>query len=682
MSRPLPSLFAFPSTACCRRLAAAALLLVTLEAHAQSIDYGSLEQLFGEPVTTSATGAPQRASDAPANMVIITQENIRRSGADNIPDVLQYVAGIDVRRYSFSQTDVSVRGYDQQYSPRLLVLVNGRQVYVDDYGYTAWQTLPVQLDEIRQFEVVKGPSSALFGFNAVGGVINIVTYDPLYDRVDEVTVSSGTGGYRAASAVGTLQAGRRAGVRFSAGASQTDEFSTASLPAILGPYETATHQLSASADGRVEVTDRVELTAEATVSQAKGLDAVPVPSFITADYHTNSGKIGMIADTSAGLIDVRAYRDHFAYAVAEPFGQQFLVDDDLGVLQASDLLQPGPAHTLRLGLEYRGAFVSGLGPHDVGDRIYGANGMWSWKLTPKLALTTSVRVDRLQMSFRDSILPLSQLRGENDKGALSAFSFNSGLVYTPTAADTVRVLVARGAQAPSLADLGLQTQYLTPYGVSVTYSGNPDLRPATVMNYEVDYDRSLAALESVVRTAIYYEVIHDVLADALSTPLSASPAGLFSHSQNVGDSSAAGGEIELQGRDVSGLRWKASYARISISQHLRLDSSDSSSPLLDYDDGTPENVVAAAIGYGAGRVEGTLEGRWQSRFLDYRPNDLDAVIPFPVNAYLTVSARLAYHFGMNVTASVTGEQLGHARLFEAAGAPVERRVYITLSTRF
>jgi outer membrane receptor for ferrienterochelin and colicins len=149
--------------------------------HAQSIDYGSLEQLFGESVTTSATGSPQRATEVPANMEIITADEIRRSGADNIPDILQFIAGVDVRRYGFAQAEVSVRGYNQQFSPRLLVLINGRQVYLDDYGHTAWQSLPVQLDEIRQIEVVKGPNSALFGFNAVGGVINIITYDPLLD---------------------------------------------------------------------------------------------------------------------------------------------------------------------------------------------------------------------------------------------------------------------------------------------------------------------------------------------------------------------------------------------------------------------------------------------------------------------------------------------------------------------
>jgi outer membrane receptor for ferrienterochelin and colicins len=141
---------------------------------AQSMDYGPLEALFGEPVTISATGLPQRAGDVPADMEIITQDDIRRSGADNIPDVLRFVAGLDVRSYGVLSQEVAIRGYSQVPNPRLLVTVNGRQVYIDDYGYAAWSALPVQLEEIRQIEIVKGPNSALFGFNAVSGVINIL----------------------------------------------------------------------------------------------------------------------------------------------------------------------------------------------------------------------------------------------------------------------------------------------------------------------------------------------------------------------------------------------------------------------------------------------------------------------------------------------------------------------------
>ena len=74
----------------------------TLPAAAQNLDYSTLEQVFHEPVTISATGKPQRASDAPANMVIITQDDIRRSGAMTIPDVLQFIPGVDVRHYGLA----------------------------------------------------------------------------------------------------------------------------------------------------------------------------------------------------------------------------------------------------------------------------------------------------------------------------------------------------------------------------------------------------------------------------------------------------------------------------------------------------------------------------------------------------------------------------------------------------
>ena len=150
-------------------VAVAALPFVAGAAGAQSIDYGSLESLFGEAVTTSATGSPQRSTEVPVDMTIISADDIKRSGAHDLPTLLGRVPGIDVLNWSTYGADVGVRGYNQPMSPRLLVLVNGRQVYLDHYGYTAWSTIPVQLSEIRQIEVVKGPNAALFGFKSNTG---------------------------------------------------------------------------------------------------------------------------------------------------------------------------------------------------------------------------------------------------------------------------------------------------------------------------------------------------------------------------------------------------------------------------------------------------------------------------------------------------------------------------------
>lgn len=112
----------------------ATLYASTSPLYAQPMDYGALESLFGEAVTTSVTGSPQRAGDVPASMIIITAEDIRRSGARDIPGVLRHVPGVDVLQWTNDQADVAVRGHNQAQSPRLLVLVDGRQVYADHYG--------------------------------------------------------------------------------------------------------------------------------------------------------------------------------------------------------------------------------------------------------------------------------------------------------------------------------------------------------------------------------------------------------------------------------------------------------------------------------------------------------------------------------------------------------------------
>ena len=132
-------------------LCAAAPFMFAAPATAQSIDYGALQQLFNEPVTTSATGAPQRSTEVPVDMTIISSDDIKRSGAFDLPTIVSRVAGVDILNFAATSSDVGIRGYDQARSPRLLVLINGRQVYMDHFGYTDWNALPIELSEIRQF---------------------------------------------------------------------------------------------------------------------------------------------------------------------------------------------------------------------------------------------------------------------------------------------------------------------------------------------------------------------------------------------------------------------------------------------------------------------------------------------------------------------------------------------------
>jgi len=663
----------------------------SLQVRAQSIDYGALQQLFGEPLTTSATGSPLRQNDVPANMEIITQDDIRRSGADNIPDILQFVAGIDVRRYGAAQSEVAVRGYDQPWSPRLLVLINGRQVYIDEYGYTAWQTLPVQLNEIRQIEVVKGPNSALFGLNAAAGVINIITFDPLTDSTNAATASVGTNGYRSGSAVGTVRLDDRGGVRLSASGSRSDEFSTAGLiPSTVFYFHTPAqfydtpYHYDLSADGRFKATPEVEFIAEATATKSRDMEVVTIPVFVpSSTFRTNSAKLGVVADTSFGLLDARAYRNE-SRGETEIGGPVVLrAQNVVYVAQASDLFKAGTRNTVRLGIEYRNdSAVGNIRSGTIGYKDYAANGMWHWQISPNMTLTNAIRYDYTFLYFSGFVPPDSRYTvADYSRNSFISIDFNSGLVYEATDADTIRLTLARGAELPSLLDVGLQT-VINLGAHSLSFIGNPDMNPARITNYEVDYDRTISALHATLRIAAYYQKTTDLLVSPLNAPVVPGSGGLVAYAQNAGTSEAYGGEIGLKGTAASGPRWSASYAYLSISDHTGLAGLGGFTTALDYAHGTPASVVKFGVGYSRGRMEADLQGKWQSHFTDYGVADdtasLSGVVPFPIGSYFTANARIGYALTDHMTLAVSGQNLTHSSQRQTAGPEVERRVMATL----
>src|ERR1700733_4700614 len=289
--------------------AVGALLLLAISPRilAQSVDYGALEQLFAEPVTTSAAGSPQRGSKVPANMEIITAEDIRRSGARDIPGVLRHIVDVDLLQWGTDDSDVGVRGYNQAYSQRLLVLINGRQVYADYYSFTPWSTLPIELGSIRQIEVVKGPSSALFGLNAVGGVINIITYNPLYDDKNVAAVAAGTQALKQESAIATFKLDDTAAARISVGNRSDSDFSTA-FPATMGTRPRLDNYRDAvDFDGVIRAADSVQFRFEASHVNTRQSEVDPGYLVDFSTFVANSVRAQLLADTHLGLWEASAY---------------------------------------------------------------------------------------------------------------------------------------------------------------------------------------------------------------------------------------------------------------------------------------------------------------------------------------------------------------------------------------
>src|SRR5439155_5458955 len=134
--------------------------------------------LFMEvPTVVSGTGRQQPLTEAPSAISVVTADRIHDSGATSIPDALRFVPGLDFKRNSASDVIIGARGLNREVT-RMQVLLDGLSVYEDVLGTVYWHQIPVSLLEIDRIEVVKSPSSALYGDRAFGGLVNIVTKSP------------------------------------------------------------------------------------------------------------------------------------------------------------------------------------------------------------------------------------------------------------------------------------------------------------------------------------------------------------------------------------------------------------------------------------------------------------------------------------------------------------------------
>jgi iron complex outermembrane receptor protein len=151
--------------------------ILTAFSHAQGqTDLTDLspEQLSKIEVT-SVSKKEQKLSDTAAAVYVITQQDIRNSTATNIPELLHMAPGLDVVQLNGSTWAISVRGFAEQFTNKMLVLIDGRSVFDPLIAGVVWADQDVPLEDIERIEVIRGPGATMWGTNAFNGVINIIT---------------------------------------------------------------------------------------------------------------------------------------------------------------------------------------------------------------------------------------------------------------------------------------------------------------------------------------------------------------------------------------------------------------------------------------------------------------------------------------------------------------------------
>ena len=174
--------------------------------NAADLSSESLEDLMNIQVT-SVSREEQKLSRTASAVFVVTQEDIQRSGATNIPDALRMVPGLDVAQINGNTWAVSARGMNGRFSNKLLVLLDGRTVYTPTFGGVFWDVLDLPLRDVDRIEVIRGPGGSIWGANAVNGVINIITREASDTKGSVVE----TGGGNVDEVFGTVQYGGHAG---------------------------------------------------------------------------------------------------------------------------------------------------------------------------------------------------------------------------------------------------------------------------------------------------------------------------------------------------------------------------------------------------------------------------------------------------------------------------------------
>lgn len=151
----------------------------------------SLEELMNIEIT-SVSRKQERAVNVPAAVDVLTSDDIRRSGLTTLPELLRLIPGVQVAQISAHAWAISIRGFNDLYTNKLLVLIDGRSVYTRMFSGVKWETEDLLAEDIDRIEVIRGPNAAVWGANAVNGVVNIITKPATATRGVFATANAGS----------------------------------------------------------------------------------------------------------------------------------------------------------------------------------------------------------------------------------------------------------------------------------------------------------------------------------------------------------------------------------------------------------------------------------------------------------------------------------------------------------
>ena len=471
-----------------------------------------------EFMTASLRATPRNL--APASVSVLTGEEIKASGASTLWDALRLLPGLDVAETRTGQGDVSIRGFDQSDSNRVLVLLNGRTVLQEFFGIAVWEQIPVSLDDIDRIEVVKGPASALYGANAIHGVINIITKNPEQLSGGLAAAGAGNRGARTGSAA-YGRGSERWSWKLSVAGDTMDRFSDSDQLA----YCTA--KTYGQAVYRPGGGSELGLSASLTKFNGQlGIFGNGLSRPLADNGHLR-------ADWRSGGFRARAFWIANSVSVRDFWGGPYMKYDTYD-LSADQEFRLGDDNRLVAGGSYRrnsvraDIFEPGLHYQD----LYSLYAEDTWRPAEAWSVVAGARLDHHTLSGY-------------------AFSPRGSVSYFPDENNTLRVSAGTSYRNPTLVENYVNFTQTSPFSdpsfpgftsVAATFTGSRDLRPEKMQSVEAAWEGVFGRFRGGL--AVYGYLLTDLInsGDPVYDPSGAPVLGLTSAWGNTGSGRAAGGE--------------------------------------------------------------------------------------------------------------------------------------------
>jgi outer membrane receptor for ferrienterochelin and colicin len=661
---------------------------------------GAQEGTYEEQVV-SASRLAQSPLDAPNATAIITAQDIRLTGLNNVNDLLRRVAGVEVNSMSPNHADIGIRGLNRRTSNKVLLLLDGRSLRQDFLGSSWYDFLPISVEDIERIEIIRGPASALYGADAFSGIINIITRAP---GEGGNFVQGGVGNHDGGRAVASFN-GKNGDLAYHFGFGYDQEDVSATQVGInrvdIDPYtdtpDVASKKAWANAELRYPFAKKSLVTIggnvvqgdqivhgfgrllqtaldDATSSQIYGTITTPVGirlatwwNHMDAEASLSTRTPGAVDETSEGTFDVAdvdlSYSDRF----------------DLGVPMTI---------TIGGGYRFKGVYWSWLDDKHT-QHHFGAYIQDVIEVTKALKIQIGARMDRHPL--------LDGLQ----------FSPRGSIVYRILENQSVRLSAGRAFRGPSYLESYLEYPVGTPVRGVLAYGlGNQDLDPEAVTSFELGYQNQASDFFAFEANA-YYNLVKDLIylsdyrrftiADfanetgidpnlaAYDEDWDAFPLSTLRVTNQRANLQQIGGEIGARVFPITGFDL---YANYSIHDTRPLDKNEVS-PALASEQQTSLHKVNAGMQYRASfGLDASLDLHWFSDQLWVEQvTDTDRGVrdeTFEQPAFLMVNARLGYRLlADRLELGVYGTNLTfNDKRQHPFGLPMDTRFMGTAKVRF